>query len=388
MHPQSPFWFKHGWKFTHKNCLCQQWLCLDLMMSCSSAVAAESDMMSKISAVTNDTLVPKGYSNFNDPENPGKLVSLDSVKTTNDCINQALKTKDGSEAYRRVMKEIGDDLQPAKAALWEATGGGLSKWWHTLCNAGHFICLVVKCPRCDDYEEMITMQKNLKILIFNIDKRMHDQCIDIFTSSLEIGTCAETTAICRWPIYLGNTAVHKFAARLNFTIHGYHRFQAWTIFEGRAKVRARHDDIWNYLTTGSMPVAELTSDQLEHTSWNHLPTDTVKLTLEENHKAILNASHFEKDPEKEQVEMELIIWPEEIEAIKKMKTWSYAQEIIQGGKVQGMAMFRMANQVIKACNPCRVLDGSAEWSTTADLFLTNGKGKCFVTFDPPFVLRM
>ena len=141
-------------------------------------------------------------------------------------------------------------------------------------------------------------------------------------------------------------------------------------------------------------MAELTSEQLEQTSWNTLPTDTVKQALDENHRAILNASHFEqKDPEKEQAEMALSIWPDEIEAIHQMKTWAYAQEIIKGGTIQSMAMFRMAGDVIKAKAgnsqaTCLVLDGSVEWYSKADMFLNNGPGNYFVTFDPPFALRM
>ena len=42
MHPPSPFWFKPVWQLTHNNCSCQQWLCLDLMMSRTSAVTAGS----------------------------------------------------------------------------------------------------------------------------------------------------------------------------------------------------------------------------------------------------------------------------------------------------------------------------------------------------------
>ena len=117
-----------------------------------------------------------------------------------------LKDK-GSAEYRRVMRETeGNGRDEARKASWEVTGGGLSKLWDDLCNAGHIICLVVRCPRCDDAEEMYTMQKNLKRLICMIDKRLADQCIDTFTSRKDIGTVGGTTAICRWPIYLG-TAV-------------------------------------------------------------------------------------------------------------------------------------------------------------------------------------
>ena len=147
-----------------------------------------------------------------------------------------------------------------------------------MCNAGHITCLVVRCPRCDDYEEMITMQKNLKMLICKIDKRMHEQCIDIITSSKEIGTVGRRTAICWWPSYLG-TAVQNLAASLNIAEVGAHKFKAWTIFEGRAKVRAKPVDLWHNVTIGGMPVAELTSDQLEHTSRNNLPTDKEELDI-------------------------------------------------------------------------------------------------------------
>ena len=133
-------------------------------------------------------------------------------------------------------------------------------------------------------------------------------------------------------------------------------------------------------------MAELTSDELEQTSWNTLPTDSVKQALDENHKAILNASHFEqKDPEKEQAEME---------AIHQTKTWSYAQDIMKGKKEGNMAMFKMAGEVLQTFHvpfkdiTCQVLDGIKDFYPRSGMFLHNGTGKYFVTFDPPFTLRM
>ena len=46
----------------------------------ATVLIARRDVVSKVSAVATDILVPKGYSNFNDPKSPGQLVSLDSVK--------------------------------------------------------------------------------------------------------------------------------------------------------------------------------------------------------------------------------------------------------------------------------------------------------------------
>ena len=143
-------------------------------------------------------------------------------------------------------------------------------------------------------------------------------------------------------------------------------------------------------------MAELTSDQLElQTSWNTLPTDSVKQALDENHKAILNASHFEqKDPDAEQAEMVASIWQEEIDIIHQTKTWSYAQDIMKGKKEGKMAMFKMAGEVLQTFNvplkdlTCQVLDGYKEWHPRSGMFLHNGTGKYFVTFDPPFTLRM
>ena len=45
---------------------------------------------------------------------------------------------------------------------------------------------------------------------------------------------------------------------------------------------------------------------------------------------------LKKDVDKGKAEMEESIWPHEIEGIMNLKTWAYAQEIIHGGKVQGM----------------------------------------------------
>ena len=364
----------------------------------ATVLIARRDMVSKVSAVATDILVTKGYSNFNDPKNPGVLITIDSVKATNGAISEALRIKEKShEAYKQVMQQTnGQGKEQAKDASWKATAGGISKLWDDLCKGGDVICLVVRCPRCDSYEEMITMQKNLKMLIFKIDSMLHKQCIDIFTSRKEIGTVGETTAICRWPDYL-STAVQNLAASLNIATIGSHRFKAQTSFEGMAKVRAKAVDLWNNVTIGGTPLAELTSDQLEHTSWNHLPTDAVMQPWEVNYKAILNASHFDIDPENEQCQMELMIFQDEIAAIKKMNTYVYAQEIFQGGQVQAMAMLRMAGEVINACAykskpqppTVSVLDGCVrflpKWAT---LFLNNGPGRSFVTFDPPFALRM
>ena len=91
--------------------------------------------------------------------------------------------------------------------------------------------------------------------------------------------------------------------------------------------------------------------------------------------------------------MALEINQHEIEWIQSLKTWQYAQEIHTGGRVQGVAMFRLAGDVIKASqggfqDPCVVLDGHTEWCPTSDHFLNNGSGKSFVTFDPPFNLMM
>ena len=212
----------------------------------------------------------------------------------------------------------GQGKEQAKDASWKATAGGISKLWDDLCKGGDVICLVVRCPRCDSYEEMITMQKNLKMLIFKIDSMLHKQCIDIFTSRKEIGTVGETTAICRWPDYL-STAVQNLAASLNIATIGTHKFKAQTSFEGMAKVRAKAVDLWNNVTIGGIPLAEMTSDQIEHTNLRqaraYVPSDAVMQTLEENHKAILNASQFEVDPEKEQAQMEDLIFPDEIAAI-------------------------------------------------------------------------
>ena len=101
-------------------------------------------------------MVPKGYSNYEDPKNEGQLITLDNVKKTNDAINEAMQRKDkGSKEYRRIMRETGGHgRDEAKAASHEVTGGGVSKLWDDLCKAGHVICLVVRCPRCDDHKEM------------------------------------------------------------------------------------------------------------------------------------------------------------------------------------------------------------------------------------------
>ena len=364
----------------------------------ATVLIARRDMVSKVSVAT-DILVTKGYSNFNDPKNPRALITLDSVKATNGAISEALRIRDkGSEAYKKVMQQTNfQGKEQARIASWEATNGGLSKLWDDLCKAGHVICLVVRCPRCDSYEEMDTMQKNLEMLIFKIDSRLHQQCIEIFTSRNDIGTVGETTAICRWPYYLG-IAVQNLAASLNIAEIGAHKFKAQTSFEGRAKVMTKAVDPWSNVTIGGIPLAEMTSDQIKHASLSqsrgYVPSDAVMQTLEENHKAILNASHFDTDLEKDYLQIELLIFPEEIDAIQKMKTWCYAQEIIQGGQEQRMAIFIMAGEVINACadksqpTTCYVLDGCVEWYPNADMFLNNGRGKYFVTFDPPFVLRM
>ena len=167
----------------------------------ATVLIARRDMVSKVSAVATDILVTKGYSNFNDPKNPGVLITIDSVKATNGAISEALRIKEKShEAYKQVMQQTnGQGKEQAKDASWKATAGGISKLWDDLCKGGHVICLVVRCPRCDSYEEMDTMQKNLEMLIFRIDSRLHQQCIEIFTSRNDIGTVGETTAICRWP---------------------------------------------------------------------------------------------------------------------------------------------------------------------------------------------
>ena len=44
---------------------------------------------------------------------------------------------------------------------------------------------------------------------------------------------------------------------------------------------------------------------------------------------------LKKDPDKEQTEMGELIWPQEIDAIKNMKTWGYAQQLIHSDKAQG-----------------------------------------------------
>ena len=123
---------------------------------------ARRDMVSKITAVqmNNHILVPKGYSNYTDPKKPSALITVDSVKATNDAISEALMLRDRAAlAYKQVMKETeGEGRDQARTAYWEVSGGGLSKLWDVLCKQGHVICLVVRCPRCDSYEEMITMQ--------------------------------------------------------------------------------------------------------------------------------------------------------------------------------------------------------------------------------------
>ena len=169
------------------------------------------------------------------------------------------------------------------------------------------------------------------------------------------------------------------------------RLSWWATRENNTQFKKRQPLMG--FTIGGIPLAELTSEQLEQTSWNHLPADELMQTLEENHKAILNASQFEIDPEKEQTQMEDLIFPDEIAAIRNMKTWAYAQEIFQGGEAQ---MFRMAGEVIKVCADkskpvpptVSALDGFVEFHPKADMFLNNGTGKYFVTFDPPFVLKM
>ena len=351
-------------------------------------------MLSKVVADDNVSMIPKGYSNYKDPKKPGMLISLDSVKATNDCLIEAMSKKEkGSEVYRSVMRETNGDKEQARAASNKETGGGMCKMWDDLCNQGHVICLVVRCPRADDFEEMKKNEKFLKMLIHKIDNQLFLKIVDIYTSIKEIGTVGETTVMCRWPYYLG-VSVQNLAATLNITEVGSHKFKAWTSYEGRNKVWARPVDQWSNVTIGGRAVAELTSDDLEKHNWNQWSSATVKKTLEESHKAILNASLFQKDFEKEEFEMAALIFPCEIEALRSMKTWVYAQEIIHGGKLQGMAMFKMAGEVIKACadmtrvGPCMVLDGFVEIYPEADLFLNNGTGNYFVTFDPAIILNM
>ena len=343
-------------------------------------------------------LVPKGFSNYTHPQT-GALISVDEIKMTNDAIKMALDIKDaGSLAYSQTMKATNGDKGAAKQASWDAMDGkGLTNLWDELCNQGHIICLVVTCPRCDNNDEMYSMEKMLKMMICKIDGKLYNQCVDIFTSRFEIGTVGETTCICRFPIYLGQ-AVKALAATFNISTIGAHKFRAKISFEGRHKLKKTPVDQWADVRIGGIPLQELTTEQLQNTNWNYFRSDQVMQALEGNHQALLNASNFDLDPEKQIAQMELSIFPDEIETIQKTKTWHYAQEIFKGGTPQMMAMFKMAGEIIKVFKDTEkphpptvsVLDGYVECypHTGMDMFLATGPGKYFLTFDPPFVLKM
>ena len=377
-----------------------------MALSGATVFIARRDMVSRITT-EQITLhgqpvsrVPQGYSSYNDPRNPSALITLDSVNATNAAISKAFRLRDRAEEnYKKLMQKTkGVGREKARNVYWEATGGVLSNFWNVLCKQGHVMSLVVHCPRSDS---LGTMQKILKTMIFKINSRLAYQCLDMFFYRNESCSVGETNCICRFAYYLG-TAVRNLAAMINIEDFGAHKFNAFTTFEDVevANARANPVDLWTDVTIGGIPLAELTSEQLEQTSWNLLQP------LGEHHKAILNASQFEQDPEEEMHEMQNIIFPDEIEQIHQMKTWTYAQEILQGGKVKDMAMFKMAGDIIRvhyvrshlgtsgaftiqtSGYPCQVFEGSVEWYPEADMFLNNGIGNYFVTFDPPIFLKM
>ena len=88
-------------------------------------------------------------------------------------------------------------------------------------------------------------------------------------------------------------------------------------------------------------------------------------------------------------ELESYIYSCEIDKIKTMRTWTFLQDIIHeqnGSNAKNLAMFKMAGEIMSyfkgSFGQCTVLDGQKPYSTATELFLKNGVGNFFITFDP------
>ena len=148
---------------------------------------------------------------FKDPKTH-KLMTMDEVKKHKEGIADLLALLQKSKkVYKDTMRRLGDK-EAAQAASYEITGG-LSKMWDKACDEGHIICMVVTCPSAADYDQMKENEEDLRKLIYRIDPQLTEFLLDIFISRLEIGKVRESTAICRWPMYFGES-VNDLAASL------------------------------------------------------------------------------------------------------------------------------------------------------------------------------
>ena len=69
----------------------------------------------------------------------------------------------------------------------------------------------------------------------------------------------------------------------------------------------------------------------------------------------------------------------EIDKIKTMRTWAFAQDIIHeqnGSNAKNLAMFKMAGEIMSdfkgSFGQCTVFDGQKPYSTATELLLKNG----------------
>ena len=131
--------------------------------------------------------------------------------------------QEGKKVYKEILDSGGSKAKAEKASNAVA-GGRFTTLYDHLCLENILVSMQVKLPPAKNMHEVYRNEKQLSMLIFNINPYMASLKVDIWTSRHEIGQVCETTCYVRWPYYLCEN-VDSVCAQLNKVTIGTHHLQ-------------------------------------------------------------------------------------------------------------------------------------------------------------------
>ena len=177
------------------------------------------------------------------------------------------KAKGSHEEKQRIAKKKGN----------EAQGGRRTDLWDEAHDDQVVMSMCVTGPPAYDADEARKNENKLRCAIYCLDKWLHREMVDVWTSVKEIGTFHETYIYCRWPYHLA-TQVDRLAVSLaTFDAGGSHKFQAEMTYDGRKNLsvwRAATIEPWQLTCNGKVMPAMSQEDIKAATSRGSTETAT------------------------------------------------------------------------------------------------------------------
>ena len=148
-------------------------------------------------------------------------------------------------------------------------------------------------------------------------------------------------------------------------------------------------DYWANATVGGQKLPQISHSQMASMNWRQQPAETISANLEEHFSAWTAKAkdHFVMNEE-----MDNYIYEVEKKTIQETITWRFSSVLLEeeaaGPQQKMMAMMQLAGMIIQKNPNIQVYDGSVGFNSGTHLFLNNGMGRYFITFDPEFPLCM